>query len=177
MSASAEVNTVDPEVNAAFRRIESPGSPGKTAKVMRYKTPALSRKKALVPLAKSDTMLATVQVVKEGGETGFHSHTGMDGFWFVLKGRARFYTGPVDSPGNELIAEVGPHEGVFLPRGVPYWFEQTGEEELEILQVEAFAKGEPNLTVLHGKAGGSRNMEIFAEDGRVMDFAELAKQT
>ena len=167
----------DPNLAAALRGMEAPAKPGTAPKVMRYRKPKLTRAKGIVPLAKSDVMLATVQVVRSGGETGFHSHSGMDGFWFVLKGRARFYTGPVDSPGNELIAEVGAHEGVFLPRGVPYWFEQTGEEELEILQVEAFAKGEPNLTVLHGKAGGSRNMEIFAEDGRVMDFAELAKQT
>jgi hypothetical protein len=35
-----------------------------------------------------------------------------------------------------VFAELGPNEGVLIPRGVKYWFERTGDEPLEILQVE-----------------------------------------
>ena len=169
-------NSANP-ASDAFRRIESPAQPGKAAKVMRYVKPELKRNKAFVPMAKSDVILAAVQVMKNGGETTFHSHTGMDGFWFVLRGRARFYGGVVGGTGDELIAECGPHEGVFLPRGVPYWFEQTGDEELEILQVEGFAKGEPNHTVHHdtrGVQGG--NTEIIGQDGKPIDPATITTE-
>ena len=81
-------------------------------------------------------MIAAVQVVKKGGETNLHSHSAMDGLWFVLKGKAKFYGAE-----HVLLGEVGPHEGVFIPRGVSYWFESSSNEVLEILQVESFAKG------------------------------------
>jgi hypothetical protein len=32
---------------------------------------------------------------------------------------------------------MGPHEGIHIPRGFYYWFESAGEEQLELLQVEA----------------------------------------
>jgi mannose-6-phosphate isomerase-like protein (cupin superfamily) len=57
----------------------------------------------------------------------------VDGYWFVLGGRARFYT-----TGDELLAELGRHEGILIPRGFPYWFESAGQQDLELLQVEAF---------------------------------------
>jgi mannose-6-phosphate isomerase-like protein (cupin superfamily) len=50
----------------------------------------------------------------------------------VLAGRARFYT-----EGDALVADLGRHEGVLIPRGFKYWFEQTGDESLQILQVHA----------------------------------------
>ena len=88
--------------------------------------------KFVVRLARTDRVLANVQVLKNGGETNLHTHHHLDGFWMVLKGRARFYT-----EGDEVVAELGPHEGVLIPRHYRYWFESVGDEVLEILQVEA----------------------------------------
>jgi hypothetical protein len=51
-----------------------------------------------------------------------------------LKGRVRFY-----GPGDKLIGEFGPHEGTITPRYARYWFENAGDEDLEILQVGAYA--------------------------------------
>ena len=53
-----------------------------------------------------------------------------------LKGRVRFY-----GPGDVVIGEFGPHEGIVTPRGSQYWFEKVGEGDLEILQMAAFEKG------------------------------------
>jgi mannose-6-phosphate isomerase-like protein (cupin superfamily) len=92
--------------------------------------------KAIVHLAKSDIIRGRVQIVREGGENNLHSHKGMDGFWMVLKGRVKFY-----GPGDVLIGEFGQHEGIMLPRGEQYWFEKSGEGDLEILQMAAFEKG------------------------------------
>jgi hypothetical protein len=50
----------------------------------------------------------------------------------VLAGRARFY-GEGDAP----IAELGPYEGILIPRGFRYWFENAGEDVLVLHQVES----------------------------------------
>ena len=92
--------------------------------------------KAIVQLAESDIIRGRVQIVREGGENNLHSHTGMDGFWMVLHGRVKFY-----GPGDELLAELSQHEGILLPRGTEYWFESSGDEDLELLQMAAFEKG------------------------------------
>jgi mannose-6-phosphate isomerase-like protein (cupin superfamily) len=105
-----------------------------TAEIQRvkYTTPALKGPKTHVVLARTDRMLAAVQVVTKGGETNLHAHRHLDGLWFVLKGRARFY-----SDETTVAAELGAHEGVLVPRGAKYWFESAGSEPLEILQVES----------------------------------------
>jgi mannose-6-phosphate isomerase-like protein (cupin superfamily) len=111
-------------------------SPTPQATVFSYAKEEPKRNKGVQFLCRSDIIVSAVQVVKQGGETNLHSHRLLDGVWFVLKGRARFYT--VD---NELVADLGPHEGILVPRGYPYWFERgEGPDDLEILQVEASAK-------------------------------------
>jgi mannose-6-phosphate isomerase-like protein (cupin superfamily) len=102
------------------------------ARVFKYSPPDLTSKKTMVRLARTDRMLAFVQVLREGGENNLHSHGHLDGFWMVLKGRARFY-----GEGDKLLADLGPHEGILLPRNFKYWFESSSDETLELLQVEA----------------------------------------
>jgi len=106
-------------------------------KTFKYEKPAeLKGGKGIVQLAESDIIRGRVQIVREGGENNLHSHKGMDGFWFVLNGRVKFY-----GPGDELIGEFSKHEGILLPRGTQYWFESSGEDELELLQMAGFEKG------------------------------------
>jgi mannose-6-phosphate isomerase-like protein (cupin superfamily) len=99
----------------------------------RYERPTLKsgKNRAAVRLALTDLLFAVVQVIETGGESVMHSHAAMDGLWFVLKGRARFYDGANESH------EFGPMEGLCIPHGVKYWFEKVGEETLEILQCDA----------------------------------------
>src|ERR1044071_3382251 len=93
--------------------------------------------KGFVNLGRKDIVRGAVQVVKKnGGENNLHYHTSSASFWMVLKGRVRFY-----GPGDVVIGEFGPHEGTITPRYARYWFENIGEEELEILQVSAFEEG------------------------------------
>jgi len=101
-----------------------------------YAKPALKRGKGIVQLAGSDLIRGRVQIVSEGGENNLHSHRGMDGFWFVLSGKVTFY-----GPGDVVIGEFGKHEGILVPRGAEYWFESSGDEDLELLQMAAFEKG------------------------------------
>jgi hypothetical protein len=49
-----------------------------------------------------------------GAERNVHFHDALDGFWFVLSGKAR--SSDVD---DHVIAEPSAHKGVFIPRDVP----------------------------------------------------------
>jgi len=98
-----------------------------------YEMPEFQNSKKVVVLARTDRMMAAVQILREGGENNLHSHPNQDGFWMALKGRAKFY-----GEGDHLIAEIGPLEGILVPRGTSYWFESASDEILELLQVECF---------------------------------------
>jgi mannose-6-phosphate isomerase-like protein (cupin superfamily) len=113
------------------------------ATVFKYAKPALSKAKTVVRLCKSDLMYANVQVITEGGENNLHAHPAQDGFWMVIKGRARFY-----ADDDVVIGDFGPFEGVHIPRGFNYWFESSSPDTLELLQVEAVdLKAEKNERV------------------------------
>ena len=101
-----------------------------------YSTPTdFARQKVSVRLGKGELVRGMIQVVKEGGENNLHYHSNVDGFWMVLKGRAKFY-----GPGDVLLGEFGPQEGLVIPRYARYWFESSSDEQLEILLVQAFAQ-------------------------------------
>jgi mannose-6-phosphate isomerase-like protein (cupin superfamily) len=107
-------------------------------KTFNYQKPeAVGAGKGFVGLARTDIVKGVVQVVKKnGGENNLHYHKRMDSFWFVLKGRVRFY-----GPDDVLIGEFGPNEGTVTPRFSRYWFENAGDEDLELLQVAAYLPG------------------------------------
>lgn len=107
-----------------------------------YKKPEnIDRGKGYIRLISSPVIKGVVQVVKKhGGENNLHYHTSVDTFWMVLKGKVKFY-----GPGDVLIGEFGPHEGTITPRHARYWFENSGDEDLELLQVAAsYAKDQKN---------------------------------
>jgi mannose-6-phosphate isomerase-like protein (cupin superfamily) len=146
--------------------LEGAGEAGREPTVFRYRRPdALKTKRGIAPLVRSDILFSAVQVIREGGENSLHSHSAMDGFWFVLRGRARFY-----GAGDTLIAEIGQHEGVFVPRNVPYWFESAGDELLELLQVEAIDKTVKNRLTRHAPKK-VLSMQVFNPEGAVIGIA------
>ena len=71
-----------------------------------------------------------MRVNKDGGENNLHAHPDVDSVWIVLKGKARFY-----GMNDVLVAELGPGEGVSIPKGVPYWFENKEEEPMELYHI------------------------------------------
>ena len=88
--------------------------------------------KTVRALANSGAISCGVQVIAGGGETNLHAHKGNDAIWFVLQGAASFYTTE-----DRLVATVNKHEGLLIPREVPYWFESASEENLVILRFGA----------------------------------------
>lgn len=109
-----------------------------------------TRAKKVTNLCRTDIIKAAVQTVRSGGENNLHSHPNRDEIFFVLGGRLRLY-----STDDEVIADIGRHEGVLIPRGFPYWFESVGDDVLELLQVAA-ADTPSKLT---GPFGGRSNHE------------------
>ena len=71
-----------------------------------------------------------MRVNKHGGENNLHAHPDVDSVWIVLRGRGRFY-----GMNDVLVAELGPGEGVAIPKGVPYWFDNKEEEPLEVYHI------------------------------------------
>jgi mannose-6-phosphate isomerase-like protein (cupin superfamily) len=129
--------------DASPARTARDGKPARPPQTFRYVKPqGQNQAKAIVSLCQTDIIRGAVQVIREGGDNNLHSHTGMDGFWMVLKGRARWY-----GPGDKVLGEFGPHEGIVMPRNSQYWFESCGEEELELLQVVAFDRSVRNERV------------------------------
>jgi len=137
-------------------------------RAIKYTAPeALDRPKAIVPLDHSDILGVHVQVVRpNGGETNMHAHAGMDSCWYVLKGKARFY-----GFGDELVAEAGRDEGVFIPKGVPYWFEAAVDEPLEVLHITARDKTVANDRVNYRPA--LERQAAFDQGGRPPTEEEL----
>jgi mannose-6-phosphate isomerase-like protein (cupin superfamily) len=138
--------------------------PSTRMKTFRYATPEnLKRDRALVPLVKTQSLLSMVQVFRGGGgEQEMHLHTAMDGFWFVLAGRARFY-----GEGDELVADLGPHEGILVPAGAKYWFEAGECEQLELLQVEAVDHRTKNEVIYFSERKRSV-VEVYEPDGTII---------
>jgi mannose-6-phosphate isomerase-like protein (cupin superfamily) len=124
-----------------------PLQPQKPHQVFRYTRPELPEGeftgKVITRLARTDRMMANMQTLKAGGENNLHSHRHLDGFWFVLSGRVRFY-----GEGDVVLAELGPREGILVPRNFKYWFESVGEEALELLQVESFDMAIPDYAAV-----------------------------
>lgn len=144
------------ELKATPDELEMPSAPAKGMSVINYRLPSEIAAKVIVPIAHSDIMFCAVQVIRQDGETNLHSHGGMDGLWFVLSGRMRFY-----GEGDKLIGEFGKHEGVFVPRNVPYWFESVGDEPLEVLQAESIDRRVSNRRTDYApKTSGTLNNKI-----------------
>jgi len=137
--------------------------------VFRYQKPDLKgRPRAITRLFVSDLMCGLMQVISKGGETTLHSHSGMDGLWMVISGRARFY-----GEGEKIIAELGPLEGVYIPRDVKYWFESASDDEpLQILQVEGFVKNRPNTYTAYGAQSSADDLERQAKLITFLDAGE-----
>lgn len=131
--AQADVYALDPETEAKVRDAE------KDLVTFHYAKPdKVGSEKGFIRLGRAGSIRGVVQVVKkDGGENNLHYHTNADSLWMVLKGRVRFY-----GADDKLLGEFGPQEGLITPRYFRYWFENAGEDDLELLQIGAFATPE-----------------------------------
>jgi mannose-6-phosphate isomerase-like protein (cupin superfamily) len=92
----------------------------------------LAAGKQVTQLAGNDILKGTVMVADSGGETVVHAHQAMDQLFLVLAGQATFYSSLED-----VVAVLGPMEGVLVPRGTTYWYEKTSAENLVLFRAAA----------------------------------------
>lgn len=83
------------------------------------------------PLAIGDHLWLKIKVYAKGGENQIHAHPYQDHSFIVLAGRARFH-----GPEGER-RELGPNDGIFLPKGAYYRFETISEEPMVLLRIGA----------------------------------------
>jgi mannose-6-phosphate isomerase-like protein (cupin superfamily) len=84
-----------------------------------------------MPLAVGEHLWLKIKVYAKGGENKLHAHPYQDHSFIVLSGRACFH-GPQDE-----TRELGPNDGIFLPKNCFYWFETISDEPLVLLRVGA----------------------------------------
>ncbi len=113
-----------------------------TFKVAKIHPQIVSKGKSHQSLFRTDILGAGVQVVTTGGETNLHAHAGADAAWLVLAGQVTFY-----GEGDKIVAKLGRHEMLLIPRGVPYWFESSGDEPLVVLRFSARAQDTENKRI------------------------------
>jgi len=99
----------------------------------RLRTPLLRKGRSHNILAATKgphgAMNIAIKCYAEGGENEFHTHAIEDHTFIVLQGRACFHQ--PELPDQEL----GRNEGILLPAGAYYRFEQIGDEPLVLLRV------------------------------------------
>lgn len=81
-------------------------------------------------VARSEMLTVLVHRWPSGGEIQLHTHPFQDAAWTVIQGRVKFY-----GESDNVMAELTPHQGIFIPGGTYYWFENTGDEELVMTRI------------------------------------------
>ena len=80
-------------------------------------------------VAASEDLIIRMKVYASGGENELHAHTCEDHSFMILQGSARFF-GP---EGEEI--DLGPYQGIMLPKGALYRFYATSKEPLVMIRV------------------------------------------
>jgi mannose-6-phosphate isomerase-like protein (cupin superfamily) len=108
--------------------------------------PLLAEGQTMTLLAQASDLKIHVKVHAPGwnGELVQHHHPHEDHTFFVLAGEATFK----DEHGQ--LTKVGALEGIMLPKGVIYSFENTGQENLVILRAGMVIRRAPSLVLTDG---------------------------
>jgi mannose-6-phosphate isomerase-like protein (cupin superfamily) len=104
-------------------------------------TPLLAEGQTMTLLAQATDLKIHLKVHAPGwnGELVQHRHLSEDHMFFVLAGEATFK----DERGE--LTRVGPMQGIMLPKGVIYSFENSGRDNLVILRAGLVTDGRPGL--------------------------------
>jgi mannose-6-phosphate isomerase-like protein (cupin superfamily) len=104
--------------------------------VFKIKVPLLESGCETTPLVKADDLWLLVRVyAPKGGENALHAHRFQTHSFIVLHGQARFHGARGE------VWDLGKNEGIILPAGAYYQFENSGEDSLVVLRIGA--RGQP----------------------------------
>lgn len=108
-----------------------PGRDGLKPTFFRMQAQLLDAGNTETPLAVGEHLWLKIKVYAKGGENRLHAHPFQDHSFIVLAGRACFH-----GPQGER-RELGPNDGILLPKGCFYWFQTISEEPLVLLRAGA----------------------------------------
>ena len=108
------------------------------ASTFEIKTPHLTGGRSHTPLARTDLASVGLNYYAPGRKNTLHTHPGEDHTFIVLDGEATFY----DKDEKATVLKKG--QGIMLPEGWYYWFQNTGWEPLALLRFSA-RKAKPKV--------------------------------
>ncbi len=124
-------------------------------------------------LAETDNLRIQIRCYSaQGGENAMHTHHNQDHSFVVLQGEACFRF-PDDGK-----MELGRNEGIMLPAGAYYCFQNSAAEPLVVMRITSLAKdeGDPDVRLgLHGKqiestsAENNRPRKIVVREGEFFE--------
>jgi mannose-6-phosphate isomerase-like protein (cupin superfamily) len=112
-----------------LKRQESELSKNTKPTVFALRAQLLDQGRTDTVVAAAEDLIVRMKVYASGGENELHAHTGEDHTFMVLQGSARFY-----GPENEQV-DIGPYQGIMLPKGAYYRFHATSKEPLVMIRV------------------------------------------
>ena len=118
------------------------------AQTFEVKTPLLTAGRSIMPLARTGIMSVGLNYYSPGRKNSLHTHPGEDHAFVVLDGEVTFY----DKEGKATVIKKG--DGIMLPEGWYYWFENTGGKPLALLRFSAWKQGRKVARI--EAAGGTR---------------------
>lgn len=130
------------------------------AQTFEVKTPLLTGGRSIMPLARTGIMSVGLNYYSPGRKNSLHTHPGEDHAFVVLDGEATFY----DKDNNAAVLKKG--QGIMLPEGWYYWFENSGGKPLALLRFSAWKQGRKVARVeTTGRTRGEDATEYEHVDG------------
>lgn len=134
------------------------------ASTFKIKTPRLTGGRSHTPLARTELAFIGLNYYVPGRKNTLHTHPGEDHAFVVLEGEATFH----DKAGTATLLKKG--EGIMLPEGWHYWFQNTGQIPLVLLRFSAL-KGNPKVKRIdaQGRTREEHEQGYAAVDGEPME--------
>ncbi len=130
------------------------------AQTFEVKTPLLTGGRSIMPLARTGIMSVGLNYYSPGRKNSLHTHPGEDHAFVVLDGEVTFY----DKDNNAAVLKKG--QGIMLPEGWYYWFENSGGKPLVLLRFSAWKQGRKVARVeTTGRTRGEDATEYEHVDG------------
>jgi len=130
------------------------------ALTFKLQTPLLTGGRSQTPLARTGNMSVALNYYSVGRKNTLHTHPGEDHSFIVLDGEATFY----DKEDNPTVLKKG--EGIMLPEGWYYCFQNSGGKPLAMLRVSAWKEKPKVVRVdVRGRTRGEEPTEYVSVDG------------
>ena len=138
------------------------------AQTFTIKTPRITGGRSHMPLARTDVLMSGLNYYAPGRKNKLHTHPGEDHVFVVLDGEATFY----DREQNTTVLKRG--DGILLPEGHFYQFENSGKTDLALLRFAAYKPDRKEVRRLEegGTTRTEDEMEYVCVDGSPVEGKE-----